>query len=61
VDETYVGILDPRKLGQEARHQSNTAQTLVAIAIEMLEPKGFGRIRLQRVRSTGRSRAAVYM
>jgi transposase-like protein len=49
VDETYVGILDPRKLRKGARRQSHTAKTLVAIAIEVVEPKGFGRIRLRPV------------
>ena len=49
VDETYVGILDPHKLRKGAKRQSHTAKTLVAIAIEVLEPKGFGRIRLRRV------------
>ena len=51
VDETYVGILDPKRLRQGARRKGHTAQSLVAIAIEMLEPKGFGRIRLRRVPS----------
>ena len=37
---------EPRK---RARRQSQTFKTLVAIAIELQEPKGFGRIRLRRV------------
>jgi transposase-like protein len=49
VDETYVGIRDPNKPFQRARRQSRTFRTLVAIAIEVQEPKGFGRIRLRRV------------
>lgn len=49
VDETYVGMRDPDKLLQGARRQSNTAKTLVGIAIEVHEPKGFGRIRLRRM------------
>jgi len=52
VDESYVDILDPYKLRKGARLQSGTAKTLVAIAIEVLEPKGFGRIRLRRVAGT---------
>jgi transposase-like protein len=40
VDETYLGILDPHKLRKGAKRKSNTAKTLVAVAIEVLEPKG---------------------
>jgi len=48
VDETYVPMSDrnPTKLG---KRKSNTDDTLVAIAIEIREPKGYGRIRLQRI------------
>jgi hypothetical protein len=49
VDETYVGIRDSSRPLQRARRKSQTFRTLVAIAIEIQEPKGFGRIRLQRV------------
>jgi transposase-like protein len=49
VDETYVGISDPSKLLKGVRPKSHTPKTLVAIAIEMLEPRGFGRIRLRRI------------
>ena len=49
VDETYVGIRDAGEPLQRARRKSQTFKTLVAIAIEVQEPKGFGRIRLQRV------------
>ena len=49
VDETYVGIRDPSKPFKRARRQRQTFRTLVAIAIEVQEPKGFGRIRLRRL------------
>jgi len=44
VDETYVG-------GEEAgvRGRETETKSIVAIAVEMYEPKGFGRVRLQRV------------
>jgi transposase-like protein len=48
-DETYLAITDPNKLRKGAKRPSGTAKTLIAIAIELLEPKGFGRIRLRRV------------
>lgn len=48
VDETYVGIMDPIKRHQK-NPQSHTRSALVVMAVEVLSPKGFGRIRLQRV------------
>jgi hypothetical protein len=43
VDETYVG-------GQEGgvRDRQTDKKAIVAIAIEVHEPRGFGRVRLQR-------------
>lgn len=49
VDESYVGMRDPRKLLKAAKLKSHTSRSLVAIAVELQEPKGFGRIRLRRV------------
>lgn len=48
VDETYVGITDPKKPSRK-RAQSHTRHALVVMAVEVLSPKGFGRIRLKRV------------
>ncbi len=49
VDESYVGMRDSSKLLTGAKLKSHTARSVVAIAVEMQEPKGFGRIRLRRV------------
>ena len=49
VDETYLALTDRQAPVSEKKKKSNTDKTLVAIAIEILEPKGFGRIRLQRI------------
>lgn len=51
VDETYVSITDIAKTRSGSGLQSNTLDAIVAIAIERLETKGFGRIRLRRVLS----------
>lgn len=56
VDETYVGGRDPktRRKGRRARRKRpfESKKSIVVIAVEVLEPpKGFGRIRLRRVRS----------
>jgi len=44
VDETYVGGLEEGVAGRETETKS-----IVAIAVEIKQPKGFGRIRMQRV------------
>jgi hypothetical protein len=49
VDESYVGMRDSSKLLTGAKLKSHTARSVVAIAVEMQEPKGFGRITLRRV------------
>jgi transposase-like protein len=49
VDETYVAIGDKSQAIDAQGRKSHTAKTLVIIAVEMLEPKGFGRIRLRRI------------
>lgn len=49
VDESYVGMRDSSKLASGSKPQSHTFRSLVAIAVEMQEPKGLGRIRLRRV------------
>jgi len=52
VDETYLAITDrAAPLSDVARRarKSKTDQVLVVVAVELLQPKGFGRIRLQRI------------
>jgi hypothetical protein len=44
VDETYVGGDE-----QAVRGRQTERKAIVAIAVEVLEPKGFGRVRLRRV------------
>jgi transposase-like protein len=51
VDETYVGMRDPSKPPKVVKAQGQSSKTLVAIAAEVIEPKGFGRIRLRRLQS----------
>ncbi len=50
VDETYVAITDRKNPISAVGRKSNTSKVLVAIAVEMLQPKGFGRIRIQQIR-----------
>ncbi len=46
VDETYVGGRDE---GKRRAPQLDSNKSVVAVAIELLQPKGFGRVRLRRV------------
>ena len=46
VDETYVGGRDQGKIRAP---NPNSKKSIVVIAVELIEPKGFGRIRLRRI------------
>jgi hypothetical protein len=52
VDETYLAISDrdaPIPEDQRKRRKSKTHRVQVVLAVELLQPKGFGRIRLRRI------------
>jgi len=49
VDETFLALTDRQEPISRAGRKSKTDKVLVVIAVEMLEPKGFGRIRLRRI------------
>ena len=49
IDETYVDITDRGEPQSAQGRKNNTTKVLVALAVEVLEPKGFGRIRLRRI------------
>ena len=49
VDETYLAITDRQEPISPARRKSSTTKVLVVMAVEILQPKGFGRIRLRRI------------
>jgi hypothetical protein len=51
VDETFIAITDRKEPISAVNRKNNTAKTLVVVAVEILEPKGFGRIRLRRIES----------
>lgn len=53
IDETYLSIKDI--VTQNQKHKSNTDKVLVGLAVEVSEPKKFGRIRIQRLNSSKRS------
>lgn len=49
VDETYLALTDRQTPIVAAARKSNTTKVLVVIAVEMLHPKGFGRIRIRQI------------
>jgi transposase-like protein len=49
VDETYLALTDREAPASSQGRKSSTPKILVAVAVELLEPKGFGRIRLRRI------------
>ncbi len=49
VDETFIAITDRNNPISKVGRKNNTTKTLVAVAVEVLDPKGFGRIRLRRI------------
>lgn len=49
VDETYLALTDRKAPISAVGRQSNTTKALVVIAVEILQPKGFGRIRIRKI------------
>lgn len=49
VDETFLAITDRQEPTSAVGRKSNTTKVLVVMAVEILQPKGFGRIRLRRI------------
>lgn len=49
VDETYLAITDRKQPISPAGRKNNTSKVLIVLAVEILHPKGFGRIRLRRI------------
>jgi len=49
VDETYLAITDRQEPISPVGRKSSTTKVLVVMAVEILQPKGCGRIRLRRI------------
>src|SRR5664279_354099 len=49
VDETYLAITDREEPISPLGRKNKTTKVLVVLAVELLQPKGFGRIRLRRI------------
>jgi len=51
VDETYFALTDRQDPISAVGRKSNTTKVLVVMAVEILHPKGFGRIRIRQIDS----------
>jgi transposase-like protein len=51
IDETYIAITDRQNAIPALRRKSRTDKIMIGLAVEILQPKGFGRIRLRRLSS----------
>ncbi len=49
IDETYLALTGRKTPILATGRKSNTTKVLVVIAVEMLQPKGFGRIRIRQI------------
>lgn len=49
IDQSYLAIRERRDRPREAGPGRRTTKALIVIAVEILEPRGFGRIRLRRI------------
>ncbi|MDO8317519.1 MAG: IS1595 family transposase [Flavobacterium sp.] len=49
VDETYLAITDRKRPISPVGRKNSTTDVLVVMAVEIMQPKGFGRIRLRRI------------
>ena len=66
VDEVFVGRSPPNKVRdtkkkQELAEKRESLRSIVMVAIEIKQPKGFGRIRLQRVTSKSENAALPFV
>jgi transposase-like protein len=53
VDETFLSITGRNTPPSGVRVRGNTIKVLMVIAVEILQPKGFGRVRMRRVAGKG--------
>jgi transposase-like protein len=49
IDETYLDLTDRKNTLDRQSLKNKTKKVLVVIAVEILHPKGFGRIRIRRI------------
>ena len=61
VDEAYIAITDRENPVPARRRKSCTDKILIGVAVEMRQPKGFGRIRLRQLPSDSKERVRQFI
>ena len=61
VDEVYVDLGDREVHRKRPKGKGETTQLIVAVAAEVLEPKGIGRIRLRRIASASQEHVQPFV
>jgi hypothetical protein len=61
VDEAYVAITDRENTVPRQRRKSCTDKILIGVAVEIRQPKGFGRIRLRRLPSDSKEHVRQFI
>ena len=61
VDEVYVELGDREHDRKRLKGKGETSQLIVAVAAEVLEPKGIGRIRLRRIQSASQEHVQPFV
>lgn len=61
IDETYIALTDRQFPSSPVGQKSNTTKVLVVIAVEILHPKGFGRIRIRRLEKGDREHLTPFI
>ena len=61
VDEAYIAITDRENAVPRKQRKSCTDKILIGVAVEILQPKGFGRIRLRRLASDSKEQVRQFI
>jgi transposase-like protein len=61
VDESYLSLTDRKRPISPIGRKSNTSKILVAIAVELIQPTGFGRIRIRRIEAGNDSHLTAFI
>ena len=61
IDEAYIAITDRENPISAVRRKSRTRKVMIALAVEILQPKGFGRIRLRQLPSDSKDNVRQFI
>jgi transposase-like protein len=61
IDEAYIAITDRENPISAVGRKNNTHKVIIGIAVEILQPRGFGRIRLRQLTSDSKERVRQFI